>query len=90
MPPVCLNIFLSTHYTSLPHNLIKDKFIDLIERTFNREGSPYLACNVRNAFLLWKILKNIIHGLVKMCDALTFYWTTFFIRFCTKLYRQVV
>ena len=35
----------STLYTTLPHNLIKDKLIDLIERTFQREGSPYLACN---------------------------------------------
>ena len=40
----------STLYTTLPHNLIKDKLIDLIERTFQREGSPYLACNGRNAF----------------------------------------
>ena len=30
----------STLYTTLPHNLIKDKLIDLIERTFNRGGSP--------------------------------------------------
>ena len=41
----------STLYTTLPYNLIKDKLIDLIERTFQREGSPYLACNDRNAFL---------------------------------------
>ena len=47
----------STLYTSLPHNLIKDKLIDLIERTLNREGSSYLACNDRNAFLLKKNLK---------------------------------
>ena len=40
----------STLYATLPHNLIKDKLIDLIKRTFNREGSPYLACNDRNAF----------------------------------------
>ena len=56
----------STLYTTLPHNLIKDKLIDLIERTFQREGSPYLACNERNAFLLQKNLKNIMHGRVKM------------------------
>ena len=42
----------STLYTTLPHNLIKDKLIDLIERTFYGEGSPYLACNNRNTFLL--------------------------------------
>ena len=59
---------LSTLYTTVPHNLTKDKLIDLIERTFNREGSPYLACNDRNAFfLLQKNLKKyIMHGLVKM------------------------
>ena len=34
----------------IPHNLIKDKLIDLIEITFQREGSPFLACNDRNAF----------------------------------------
>ena len=56
----------SSLYTTLPHNLIKDKLIDLIERTFNREGSPNLACNDRNAFLLQKNLENIMHGLVKM------------------------
>ena len=56
----------STLYTTLPHNLIKDKLIDLIERTFQREGSSYLACNYRNAFLLQKNVKNIMHGRVKM------------------------
>ena len=56
----------STLYTTLPHDLIEDKRIDLIERTFNREGFPYHACNDRNAFLLWKNLKYIMHGLVKM------------------------
>ena len=39
----------STLYTTLTHNLIKDK---LIEKAFNREGSPYLACNDRKAFFL--------------------------------------
>ena len=41
----------STFFTTLSHNLIKDKLIDLIERTFNRDGSPYTECNERNAFL---------------------------------------
>ena len=56
----------STLRTTLPHSLIKDKLIELIERTFNREGSPYIACNDRNAFLPQKNLKNIMHGLVKI------------------------
>ena len=69
----------STLYTTLPHNLIKDKLIDLIERTFQREGSPYLACNDRNAFfLLQKNLKKYHSwSCQNVCDALTISWTTF-------------
>ena len=37
-----------TLYTKLPHNLIKEKLTELIEQTFNREGSLYLACNGKN------------------------------------------
>ena len=40
----------STLYTTLPHNLIKEKLFNLIEWTFKREGSPYIACNERQAF----------------------------------------
>ena len=50
---------------TLPHNLIKDKLIDIIERPFNREDSPYLACTNRNAFLRRENLKDIMHGIVK-------------------------
>ena len=39
----------STLYTTLPHNLIKEKLINLIEWTFKRDGSPYIACNERQA-----------------------------------------
>ena len=40
----------STHYTTLPHNLIKEKLIDLIEHVFKREERLYIACNATNAF----------------------------------------
>ena len=56
----------STLYTTLPHNLIKDKLIDLIGRTFQREGFPYLACNDRNTLFTSETLKNSMHGHVKM------------------------
>ena len=56
----------STLYTTLPHNLIKDKLIDLIERTFQREGSPYLHVMTEMHILLQKKLKNTMHGRVKM------------------------
>ena len=44
----------STIYTSLPHNLIKDKLTDLIENAFNTEGSTYLACYDRTNFYFVK------------------------------------
>ena len=41
----------STLYTTLPHNLIKKKLLDLIERTFyKKEGKLYLAFNDKKAF----------------------------------------
>ena len=68
----------STLYTTLPHNLIKDKLIDLIESTFQREGSPYLACSDRNAFFTSeKPKKYHAWSCQNVCDALTFCWTTF-------------
>ena len=41
----------STMYTTLPRHLIKDKLIDLINRTFIRMNIQYLACNDELAFL---------------------------------------
>ena len=44
----------STLYTTLPHNLIKEKLLDLIEWTFKRALKTmvhfHLACNDRKAF----------------------------------------
>ena len=48
----------STLYTTLPHNLIKDKLVDLIERTLDREGSLYIACNNKNAFFTSDAVRN--------------------------------
>ena len=56
-----------TLYTTLPHNLIKDKLIDLIESTFQREGSPYLACSDRNAFFTSEKPKKISCMVVSKC-----------------------
>ena len=49
----------STLYSTLPHNLIKDKLTELIEQTFNRDSSLYLACNDKNAFLLLNNLNDM-------------------------------
>ena len=71
----------STHYTTLPHNLITDKLIDLIERTFNREGSPYLACNDRHTFFFTSEKPEKYHAWSCQygCDALTILLDNMFI-----------
>ena len=81
-----------TLHTVLPQNLIQDKLIDLIERTLQREGSPYLVCNDRNAFFtLEKPKKYHAWSFKNVCDALTFLLDNILVRFGgTKLYRQVV
>ena len=92
MHPVCLHTLFSTLYTTLLHNLIKDKLVDLIERTFQREGSLYIACNDRNAFFFTSdAVRNYnLWSCQKVCEALTFLLDNFYIRFGSKLYRQIV
>ena len=81
----------STLYTTLPHNLIKDKLVDLIERTFKREGSLYIASNDRNAFFTSHAVRNYnLRSCQKVCEALTFLLDNIYIRFGSKLYRQIV
>ena len=63
----------STLYTTLPHHLIKDKLIDLINRTFIRENTQYLACNEKCAFFTSDVYNN--HNLwscQKVLDALVY------------------
>ena len=49
----------------LPHRLIKDKLIDLINRTFIRENTQYLSCNKECAFSLLMYTIITIYGRVK-------------------------
>ena len=66
---------------TLPHNLIKEKLLDLIERTFyKKEGKLYLACNDKKAFFssCRPLLEDITFGLVRMyVTPYRFSWTTF-------------
>ena len=81
----------STLYTTLPHNLIKEKLTELIEQTFNREGSLYLACNNKSAFFTSEQPEQYkLWSCQKMCDALHYLLDNIFIRFGSKLYRQIV
>ena len=68
----------STLYTTLPHNLIKEKLINLIEWTFKREGSPYIACNDRQAFFTSGDTKRYkLWSCQNVCEALIYLWIIF-------------
>ena len=85
----------STLYTTLPHNLLKENLLDLIERAFKKifkhEGTLYLACNDKKAFFT-----STDHSGFKFwscqndCDALSYVLYNIYIRFGNKLYRQIV
>ena len=83
----------STLYTTLPYNLIKEKILDLIERTFyKKEGELYLTCNDKKAFFNSKdhYKGYQLWSCQNVCDALSFLLDNIYIRFGTKLYRQIV
>ena len=44
---------LSTLYTTLPLNLTKEKINELVDQTFNREGSLYLILSTLYTTLLF-------------------------------------
>ena len=74
----------STLYTTLPHNLIKEKLLDLIERTFyKKEGKLYFACNGMKAFFTSADHYRVYHlwSCQNVCDALSFLLDNIYIRF---------
>ena len=81
----------STLYTILPHNLIKEKLINLIDWTFKREGSPYITCNERQAFFTSGDTKRYkLWSCQNVCEALIYLLDNIYIRFGTKLYTQII
>ena len=69
----------STLYTTIPHNLIKEKLNDLTEWTFHRKDSFYFTCNIRNAFSLLKCIKITHYGHFRKCVKLSPFYLTIFI-----------
>ena len=62
----------TTLYTTLPHNLIKEKLSEFIKQTFYREGFLYLAL-IRNV-----LLKDIMCGHVRKFVMLSIiFWTVY-------------
>ena len=91
MRPVCQLMIFQHPIPLLPHNLIKDKLINLIEWTFKREGSLYIACNERQAFFTSGDTKRYqLWSCQNICDALIYPLDNIYIRFGTTVYRQIV
>ena len=94
----------STLYTTLPHTLIKEKTsgFDRVElqKGIKNYATLYLACNDRKAFSLPLTKVGIHFGHVRMCATpyliswiifiLSYLLDNIYIRFGTKLYRQIV
>ena len=81
----------STLYTTLPHNLIRNQLVDLIENTFRHEEALYLACNEERAFFASEEHKKYdLWSCQKVTDALIYLLDNIYIRFGSKLYRQNV
>ena len=65
--------------------------MDLIERIFQKEGFLHIACNNRHAFFNSNAVRNYNSwSCQKVCEALTFLLDNIYIRFGSKLYRQIV
>ena len=62
-----------------------------MNKLFNREGSLYLACNENRVCLTSEKPKRYkLWSCLKMCDTLHYLLNNIFIRFGSKLYRQIV
>ena len=84
----------SALYTTLPHYLIKEIILDLIERTFKKkfkkEGTFYLACNDKAFFTSTDHRGDQLWPCQNVCDALSYLLDNIHSRFGTMLYKQVV
>ena len=81
----------STLYTTLPHDLIKEKLLELIQKTFDREKCSYMACNSNRAFFTDNPVKDyVMWTCSNVCKALTFLLDNIFVRYGDTIYRQVI
>ena len=69
----------STLYTTLPHNPIKEKLTELIEQTFNREGSLYLAWMIKMPFFSSEQLKRHKFWSCQKCVMLSIIFRTMYL-----------
>ena len=81
-------MFIAADLASLNINVL----LLLKEPLIEKAQPPYLACNDRSAFFftLNKPKKYHAWSCQNVCDAMTFFLDTIFMRFGIKAYRQVV
>ena len=81
----------STLYTTLPHDLIKTKLTHLIQKTFAREKSLFLACNADRAFFTDDTVKHYVMWTCSdVCESLAFLLDNIFVRYGNTIFRQVI
>ena len=80
----------STPFTTLSHTLIKEKITELIEQTFDREGSLYSVFNIKHAFFISEQHTKIkLWSCQKVCDAFHYLFDKIYLRVGSKLYGQI-
>ena len=81
----------SNLYTTLPHDLIKDKLTILIEKTFKREKKSFIACNTERAFFTNdNYEKYTMWTCEQVCDSLVFLLDNIFVQYGDSIYQQVI
>ena len=81
----------STLYTTLPHQLIKEKLSKLIAKTFAREKRTFLACNAKHAYFTDDPVNNYtLWTCSEVCESLAFLLDNIFVRYGNELYHKVI
>ena len=76
-----------TLYTSIPHNLLKDKMKSFIERIFKRKGKKYIVPKKKDGYLTNK--KNGF-SIKQLVECINFVIDNNYVIFNGKIYRQVI
>ena len=76
-----------TLYTSIPHNLLKDKMKSFVERIFKRKGKKYVVPKKNGGYLTNKKSGFSIKELI---ECINFIIDNSYVVFNKKVYRQVI
>ena len=81
----------STLYTSLPHDLIKEKVLSLVKWCFNRESKTYLCTSDKAGFFSNKTYDSYkCWTCSEFSEAFTFLMEHIYVQFGDMVYQQIV